>query len=329
VRTFIAGLGILCATSAVAGPAIALSSPDPLPQAVNGSDAFLQPNETTPRAARAVWAKAPAGAYVTVGTDRGFIAAGLAPRVTDLVLVDLNPRAVVINRINIALLRLARSRDEYLRWRTQPLGFDDWQVLFQKASVPPADRELLGDHRAWVAWQWGIVRNPKLDRFHTDPRFVRPVRRDTPFLDANYLYYPAQFRRVQKLARSGHISAHQLDLTRPDSVRELVLALQQANIPISVLDLSNAWDHDAMTAAQFADVLHAFEPVLRKGSRLLVTDLIYDPGRPDERWNYWSFPRSAWIGPQADRLAETLRRLERQGMSCAAVLRALRAAGQP
>ena len=74
---------------------------------------FLAPNEEYPADAVRILDQAVSGVYLSVGTERGFIGAALASNITHLLLADRDPRVVFFNRINIALLTVAQSREEY------------------------------------------------------------------------------------------------------------------------------------------------------------------------------------------------------------------------
>jgi len=101
---------------------------------------YLAPNENYPQKALSIFQKAQAGAYITVGTERGFIAAANSPNVTHLVLLDNNISVVAFNKINTILLKMAKTREDYLRLRFGG-GFYSkpfLQALIQMAKLVPA-----------------------------------------------------------------------------------------------------------------------------------------------------------------------------------------------
>ena len=83
---------------------------------------FLAPNEQHPAEALPLWKQSPSGLYISVGTERGFMAAGANPNATHLLLVDRDPTVTYFNRINTALLELAENRENYLQLRLHDRG---------------------------------------------------------------------------------------------------------------------------------------------------------------------------------------------------------------
>jgi hypothetical protein len=82
-------------------------------------EVFLTSTEMQISRAKPIIDQAPEGLYVTVGAERGFRAASMSPRVTQLLLLDISPKVIRYNKINIELLK-ASSLEEYkrLRWHS-------------------------------------------------------------------------------------------------------------------------------------------------------------------------------------------------------------------
>ena len=69
------------------------------------SNRYVSPNELNPELAKPILEKTVTGVYLTVGTERAFIAAALSPSAEHVVILDYNPNITIYNNINIELLR--------------------------------------------------------------------------------------------------------------------------------------------------------------------------------------------------------------------------------
>lgn len=71
--------------------------------------------------------RAPAGVYVSVGSERSFRVASMIPQFTDVYLLDISPKIIRFNRINIALLKIpSRERYCHFRWNA---SYEEWKNL--------------------------------------------------------------------------------------------------------------------------------------------------------------------------------------------------------
>jgi len=203
---------------------------------------FIHPNETHPHHAEKLLQNLDRGAYMAVGTERGFIAAGICDRITHLELWDVNPEVVLFNTLNAALLSAAENREEYaiLRFRATR---EEWQRASEKAEgLPALHKALLLDQRAWDWWQAKVREEPQFERFHNGPGIAAWFT-DADFEDANYLHHEDQFQRVHQLARGGNISARLVDLGSKEAVEGEAQRLQHSGVSVAGVDLSNAWSY--------------------------------------------------------------------------------------
>ena len=85
--------------------------------------------------ARPIIEKAPQGLYVTVGSERGFRGASMAPNTTHLLLLDISPAIIRFNRINTELLK-APNLSEYkrLRWTSSAEEWTQFKNKLKKHS---------------------------------------------------------------------------------------------------------------------------------------------------------------------------------------------------
>lgn len=198
-----------------------------------GNGDFVRPNELHPERARGILAHAPPGAYLSVGTERGFIGAALAPAVTHLLLFDRSPEVAAYNRMNVALLRLARDREEYVRLRTRT-GAKQIALLAHARELGAGDQALLRDAKAWRRWQrW------------QEGSFLNVRQKPNPtrgaFAGSNYLYDEALFARVKGMADAGRIAVTRVNMMEADGAARVYEGMKDAGVPVSVVDLSNAW----------------------------------------------------------------------------------------
>ena len=171
---------------------------------------FLIPNEEYPSDAIPLFDHAPAGVYIAVGTERGFISAALTPNITHLLLADVDYEVVRYNRLNIALLKVAKSRRDYLHLRLGARA-KEWKArAYASSIIDKKEIRLLADATIWKWWKEKVRDYSKFRRFHAP----LPHDRSVPFVfkSANYLYYDALFERIKDLAVKNRIDVVQLDL---------------------------------------------------------------------------------------------------------------------
>jgi hypothetical protein len=254
------------------------------------------PNETEPAKSMPVVFRAPEGVYVSVGSERSFIGAAIAPRVTHLLVVDYDAQVVAFSRTNIALLQAARNRDDYVRLRLTA-SFQDWQAALKESAVEPYLLPYMAQQKYFDSFRKAFIQRGFAPL--NDPRFAEF---NGEFKHVNYLFDEPLFRRLAKLAKTGHIQAETLDLTHLDEVRKLVADLLREHLTISVLDLSNCWMEDYVPSAAFEESVREFARASAPGGVLVLTHLsrdypnriaeIRDPARmfhSDYLWSYYGF----------------------------------------
>ncbi len=209
---------------------------------------FLAPNEKNPQHLKPLVKQAPMGAYISVGTERGFIGAALTPGATHLVLTDIDPNVVQFNQINIALLTLSGSQSEYLKLR------------------------MAQDEKAWT--QIGLTaENYQFWKKSTEAKGFQEFHNPDSgtFQNANYLFDPILFKKLQTMAKEGKIAAIHLNLEDTENVLALGKYLKSKNIPLSVLDISNAWKYGLLKGATTHPYVEALEAITLPSSLLVAT----------------------------------------------------------
>jgi hypothetical protein len=212
-------------------------------QGLQETNLFIAPNEHSQTLLRSHLAKAPKGAYIGVGADRGFMAAALMPEVTSVYLTDYSPEIVLFNRINIALLAIAQDRNDYVQLRLNAFCSDNtclWENFLQESpAAKPWIRLLLANKKNQLFWKKNVIQNEdeNMKALHLPPHQLTSTTEGF----VNYLHEDRYFYPLQKLAREEKLHPVQMNFNDATQISGFFDALKTGNIKIAVLDLSNAW----------------------------------------------------------------------------------------
>jgi hypothetical protein len=245
---------------------------------------YFWPNEYIQKEVQPVLAKVPAGAYLSVGTDRGFMGAALSPEVTHLLLTDACADIVLFNQINTALIQIAKDREDYVQlrlsvgkqarslWKTRARTFsqldsESYSLLMDPENFHLWQKKVAGStHANFLLFH---ARNPYEARDSEGALIANP---DEPYAFANYLYEDKLFYKLQEMARNGRIRSLQVDYNHVGQVDRLMQSLQRSGIPLSVLDLSNAWDPAYIKRENLKKVLLSASTISQSKSLFLITE---------------------------------------------------------
>lgn len=208
--------------------------PDPL---ITGEGNYVVPNETTPIHAKPILARAAPGAYLSIGTERGFMMAALAPQMSALICYDYDPAAVLFNWVNAGLLKLAHNRLDYLELRLHS-SFEEWQLRISNTPLRPAIHDLLTQKDMFDWWKTYVRERENFAEFHEPPP---EGANDYPFKDANYLHDDVLFANIHRLALQDKISVVQVDLREKSEMAALADWIRLEKETLSVIDISNVW----------------------------------------------------------------------------------------
>jgi hypothetical protein len=235
--------------------------------------AFCAPNERYPTRMIPITQNAPSGVYVAVGSERGLIGASLTPNATTLLLIDSDPGIVLQNRINTALLKLAQNRTDYLALR-QATDFKVWaRRIPLDHLLSPLERRLIGRPDVWRWWQEMFTLGENAEHWRA---FLSPpgTLRAESFRGANYLFEDQHFQRLSSLAKGNRITVQSLDLNDPQAPARLTQWLKILGEPLSVLDLSNAWQSTYIKPENFASLLRGVDGAALPHSVLLTSNVV-------------------------------------------------------
>lgn len=252
-------IALVWSTFALLAPAL---HSDPLTFHVAGT--YIAPNEEYPGRLAPTLTSSPPGAYIAVGTERGFIGAALTPAASHLILADMDPNVTLYNRINILLLKIAGPhRADYLRLRLQP-QLVEWELSAQRVSLSATDVQFLRNH--FQTWKTNVVNNYAFRAFHQQPEHL-----SDKFANANYLYHDGLHARLYKLASEDKITTVELNLADPAASAKLVDEMNAAGIGISVVDISNAWWRVFIPREKLVASLEKFNAIAAPSARLVLT----------------------------------------------------------
>jgi len=252
---------------------------------------YIYPNELEPQKARPFLIRSGRGLYISVGTERSFLGFGQS-KSSHLLMVDKDPFAVMFNRINIALLKMATSQEDYLElrrtedirlWKSHP----NWTKLSESER-----RLLLGkicSHCKPNFSHWSIAMNynykfEALHKISSGKQQVIGGYLIKSFHRGNYLSDPIAFKKLSQAAKEGRMVAMQIDLSNRTAVSTLLQSLEESGLDISVLDFSNLWDTWFRDKFTFTDLVRSFDK-LANPDTLLLSTVDYER-RPFPRWMY-------------------------------------------
>ncbi|MBL7555282.1 MAG: hypothetical protein JNM24_05620 [Bdellovibrionaceae bacterium] len=337
----------------------------------------LVPNEPQPAISQPILNAAPAGALISVGTERAFSAAAVAPHFTHLLMVDMDPNVILFNRFNLALLKLAagdRATYLHLRLKAKPTE------LVQRASQAELDSTLIEALNFAVAgYLHGSIVANYVPTFGNEEKVLRAIEfltgskveavraikkvheyegersldtyverstelpselrkelllyhewatRPTPqkgyrsllneirgdrvsnqrnpfvypqgpnleklnrrfqlslnpvFKGMNYLHDDKLFSRLSELAAQDKIHIIRGDLGSATDMNRIAREMDQQNIKVGLLDISNAWEANFMPGKKVASLISIFKSVSNDSSVFMFTD---SPTHDFRRWNY-------------------------------------------
>lgn len=254
---------------------------------------FIAPNEPHPVHAKPILDQAPAGVLLSVGSERVLFNYLLKKSETPFVMaVDQDPGILQFHRINEILFRITPYGDveTYRKLRIKPESVDwlRFAATARKAQlISETEFVFFTDMRTYQWWTEKVGTNPNFYYLNQKP----VPQKANPFKDVNYLYDAALLSRLQDLAYRGGYRYKQVDLSSLASVNSLIELLKQLQQPVSVIDISNAWQKEGLNQYlgpdKLASLLFSLQPSFQKNTFLIMTDLI---SATDFRlWSYVGF----------------------------------------
>ncbi|PIR25068.1 MAG: hypothetical protein COX62_06045 [Deltaproteobacteria bacterium CG_4_10_14_0_2_um_filter_43_8] len=234
-----------------------------------GNDEFLLPNELHPLQARPILSQAPHGAIVSVGSERLLFHALQMPSVTHILGVDYSPSIVRFHRINNALLRTYDSCDNYMQARTCD-NYEVWRNHFTSGNLTHDEYLAVSDKETFKWWSQVIGPNKAWNYV-----YEKAEEANSPFYGVQYMGDAKLFSQVASLAQRGAYTAMCIDLGEAAALEQLATNVQQNFEPISVFDLSNAWQDEFpnsyLGVLKTATLLESIIPLMHVHGLILFT----------------------------------------------------------
>jgi hypothetical protein len=239
---------------------------------------FIDPNEQHPVEMLPLLEASAPGVHIALGTERGFIGGALNPNATHLLLIDGDSEIVRYNRINIALLEVARNRQEYLRLRLATTHEPWIQIvseLIEKDSISQEARDILADKGLWQWWHTvrHAPRNVGLDILENEDKARQ--KGVTDFMGANYLFDDNLFSRLSTMAKQGYMQTVCINLDSAEELEQIFLKIiteiTAQKLKLSVFDLSNAWWGQYISKHNIEKLIEKLKLITNEKSIFLLT----------------------------------------------------------
>ncbi len=227
---------------------------------------------------------APEGVLLTVGSERGFRAASMMPKITYLILLDYSDEIIHYNVINSQLLK-AKTRQEYLtlRWHAD---FQDWQAF--KSEIEQKNNTKINLTQEDFNWWLQKVRDTNampyklpeyLNRYNKSPECTDKgiskkekkinLGEILDYKTGNYLFYDNLYNHLHQLAIENRIFTAKIDLLAKSQVNKLIDYLTQNKLTISVLDFDNLYYKDYLGQKAYYQVVNDLLPLGNNDSILI------------------------------------------------------------
>ena len=168
-----------------------------------GHESFIEPNENEPQKFIPFWKMSPqGGVYIGPGTERIYTGAANSNS-TSLLGLDHDPEVILFNKINLALIKISKTREEYLEARKS----SDWTNLLEKIdqenyikemNISEAEISLLKDANNESFWERKVVQSENFQSFEKE-------KGSNQEKNVNYLHSDEKFMKIKKMATDGNI----------------------------------------------------------------------------------------------------------------------------
>lgn len=243
---------------------------------------FIRPNERNPEYLPPILDELVEGGLLIVGTERGFMTAAMLPEITHVFFVDRVPEVVLYNRLNIELLKIARSHRDYVYLRTKA-SVTELALRFLTSARNPTRKPTLGQ----LNWFVRVLRHRDgADKLTTvQSALVSGTDQKAPPTlseEANYVLNRELGEHLMRLAKEGRMDAYLLDLddmVAVESFRDNEMKPRLDGAPLALIDVSNAWWSEYMGERRFGRLLKTLTtkdaPTLAVGTSLSESGWFY------------------------------------------------------
>ncbi len=240
-------------------------------------------NELNPQLLKPVTENLEEGVYISVGGETALITTAILPKTTHALFLDMDPMVVLYNRWKLGMIGISNSKEDLLYLLKKATHAEVVErVNAYTSELPYGVKEALLDayfFRLFTIYtrKEGVMGEYMLKLLH------EPSSGD-PYYKANYHFYDDQYKKLHSLVISNKISAHLADLTDNQTITEIVKLLEDKNLKVSALNLSDTWmykslfkdkktiNNKAITeydSSNFDALINAFKSVI-DGSSVLI-----------------------------------------------------------
>ena len=200
------------------------------------SKSYIKPNETMPHRARPILEKAPAGVYVGVGTERGIMSVIQAPQITHMVLVDHMVHICAFNNINFALIKLSQGNRLLYKHLRQKALFEEWMKIAEQVPLTARERNFSTSKPLYIFWK---AATQQFTRGGID--FERGIVKNHFIGGVHYIEDDEAFAKIYQMVVNNRVESIYFELGFEPELEALGKAMNKANLPLAILDISNAW----------------------------------------------------------------------------------------
>lgn len=269
---------------------------------------FIDPNELFPNLASPIYAAAPGGLVLSVGTERSFINAARAHATDSLLVLDRDPWARRYVRTNAALLRLAQGDIGLYRHLRFYAPLEEWQEFAAMArnsgalALPLTDFTSRDNFDFWSFW--ARLKMPLARKFFTDteeppflnrlgyftlphdfgeawPRELQPYQ---PFYHAQYPHDERLYSNLQSISQTYDIDDVDCDLSDIDRLTRIIGVLHSIGIRLSLFDISTTWLREFIGDGKLEKIVETLGLIASDESILMFTTRTHFPLKDVYAW---------------------------------------------
>ncbi len=185
------------------------------------------------------------GVYITVGGETALITTSISPKTTHALLLDMDPMVVLYNRWKLGMIGISNSKEDLLYLLKKATHAEVVErVNAYVAELPYGVKEVLLDAYCFRLFTIYSRKEGVMGEYML--KLLNEPSSGDPYYKANYHFYDDQYKKLHSLVISNKISAHLADLTDTQTITEIVKLLEDKNLKVSALNLSDMWTYKSL-----------------------------------------------------------------------------------
>lgn len=240
-------------------------------------------NETNLLISKPVFDNLKEGVYLSVGGELGLITGALSPKISYLLLLDMDSRVVLYNRWKLGLIGISKNSKDLLfliKKATYQEIID--RVNRYDKKLPFGSRDALLDPFCFELFN-KYTRQEDVFGSYMSYLLSTPTI-GTSYYKTNYHFYEDQYQNIKSLVVKNKASAHLANVMDLRMMNSVVSQMRQKGLIVSALNLSDAWkfgslfidketiDNKAVTEYDpkpFEDLVNLFKGLTNENSVLI------------------------------------------------------------